>query len=402
MDGMDSTNALQSDRRTPQTPLSGMDRWLIQAWLAPAAQKTLREARKRGPCKRPRKTLLAEGSYFRRIAEAVPVPVFYTDARGQCVYVNPQWSVLTGLPRYEAYGEGWSRAIHPEERERMLRNWQRLVPLGEPFHDECRYQRPDGTALWIASQCVPVYDKTPLALAGYVGTLTDITEQKRTQDMRGEGQASLARQLLKAQEDERLRIARELHDEMGQVLTALKIELQEILREPILPRTRLHDSIGMVDHIMGQVRTLLADLRPAPLETLGLPAALRWYLERQVQRSGLAIEFHADALLRRLPMEVEIGCFRIVQEALTNAIKHARAQRITIALRQEGTSIHLWIKDNGIGFDVSAAQERAAAGGSCGLLGMQERAHLAGGHLDIESIAREGTQIRVQFPLVAH
>src|SRR5262249_33627453 len=154
------------------------------------------------------------------------------------------------------------------------------------------------------------------------------------------------------------------------------------------------DSISMVDHMMGHVRTLLADLRPAPLEELGLAAALRWYLRRQAQRSGLTIEFHADVVLPRLPMEVEISCFRIVQEALTNAIKHAQVQRITIALRQENASLCLWIQDDGVGFEVSAAQERAAASGSFGLLGMQERAHLAGGYLHLESSAREGTLIQ--------
>jgi|GEM_PF-4701244 len=402
MDDVPSTSALKSvHERQPTVPFE-MNTWLIQAWLAPAIRKTLYEARKRGHYKRPGRSLLAEGSYFRRLAEAAPVPVFYADARGRCIYVNSQWSALTGLPRQEAYGDGWSHAVHPEERRRMLRRWHQGITRGRPFSEECRYQRPDGTEFWIVSQCVPVYDHTPAALSGYVGTLSDTSDRKRAQGVLSAEQTALARQLLKAQEEERLRIARELHDEMGQMLTTLKLGLQEIQREPILPRTRLEDSISIVDHIIGQVRTLLADLRPAPLETLGLPAALRWYLRRQAQQSRLTIEFQARTLWERFPREVEIGCFRIVQEALTNVIKYAQAQCVLVELQQENASILLRIKDDGVGFDVSAALERAAAGSSFGLLGMQERAHLAGGYLYIESMFREGTQICAQFPLAAH
>src|SRR4051812_13311198 len=109
----------------------------------------------------------------------------------------------------------------------MLRHWHQGVTRGRPFREECRYQRPDGTEVWIVSQCVPVCDKIPAVLSGYVGILTDMSDQKRTQGMLRAGQTSLAHQLLKAQEEERLRIARELHDGMGQMLTALKLELQK-------------------------------------------------------------------------------------------------------------------------------------------------------------------------------
>lgn len=246
---------------------------------------------------------------------------------------------------------------------------------------------------------MPGYDKEALVLTGYGGTLSNIPEQKWKQGMVTKSQKSLAHQLLKAQEEERLRIARELHDEMGQALTALKIELQQIQREPIIVRARLEDSIAMVDQIVGHVHSLLTDLRPAPLEELGLAAALRWYVRRQAQRTGLTIEFDVDARLPRLSMEFEIGCFRIVQEAVTNAIKHAHAQHITITLRQENASLCLGIQDDGIGFDVIAAQQQAEAGGSFGLLGIQERAYLVGGQLHLTSSAREGTLIQVHFSL---
>ena len=204
---------------------------------------------------------------------------------------------------------------------------------------------------------------------------------------------------MKGQEEERRRIARELHDEMGQTLTALKIGLQEMQHESVPDRARLQESTGLIDHLMEQVRALLTDLRPAPLETLGLPAALRWYLSRQGERTGLEIQFHVDTLPGRLPGEIEIGCFRIVQEALTNIIRHAQAHHVTIDLRQEETALHLWIKDDGVGFDVDAARDRSVANGNWGIVGMQERAHLAGGNLSIESTAQHGTRVRAWFPL---
>ena len=393
-----SPNGSRESIRGQPLTLSGVDRWLIQAWLAPIVQQTLREAKEKGTLSRSGRDLLARGSYFRTLAEEAPVGIFYTDARGRYLYVNPRWSEMSGLTRHEAYDGGWARAVHPEDRDRMVGRWHRWVTTGEPLRDEFRFLRSDGHVTWILSQGVPIYDENRV-ITGYVGTLADITEQKRIQDALIESKNTFARQLLKAQEEERGRIARELHDEMGQMLTALKLELQEIQREPVLPRVRLEESIDMVDQIMGQVRALLADLRPAPLDTLGLPAALRWYLNRQAQRTGLKIHFHADHLPSRLPAEVEVGGFRIVQEALTNVIRHARAQQVTVELRQADTVLWLGINDDGVGFDMDAAQGRATAGVSLGLVGMQERAELAGGHLFITSTPAHGTQIRVQFPL---
>lgn len=401
MTSISSTDELQKPILEQERSPSGVDRWLIQAWLAPIIQQTLREAKQKGTYTRPGQALLPRGSYFRTLAEEAPVGIFCTDARGRCLYVNPQWSEMTGLLRHEAYGGGWTRALHPEDRDRVVGHWHRWVTTGEPLRDEFRFLRPDGAVMWVLSQGVPIYDD-PHLIAGYVGILSDITEQKRAQTALLESKNAFTRQLLQAQEEERRRIARELHDEMGQMLTALKLELQETQREPVSPRVRLTESIEMIDQIMEQVRTLLADLRPAPLETLGLPAALRWYLNRQAERTGLKICFQADNLSGRLPTEIEVSGFRIVQEALTNVIRHARAQHVTVELRQEETVLWLSIKDDGIGFDVNVAQEQAAARGSLGLLGMHERAELAGGHLSIISTPPHGTQIRVRFPWCDH
>jgi signal transduction histidine kinase len=212
---------------------------------------------------------------------------------------------------------------------------------------------------------------------------------------------SLSRQLLRTQETERRHLARELHDEIGQALTALKINLQGLQRglntSPL--RAGLDDSIGIVERTLEQVRNLSLALRPSMLDDIGLSAALRWYLDRQAQRAGLAVQATLDPLTQPLDPDVETACFRLVQEAVTNVVRHARARSIRVTMCQTGMALELAIRDDGAGFDVAAAKERAAHGASLGLLGMHERVTLLGGEFDIASTLGEGTTVRVRIPL---
>jgi signal transduction histidine kinase len=162
---------------------------------------------------------------------------------------------------------------------------------------------------------------------------------------------------------------------------------------------RLEDSIAIVDHTIQQVRNLSLNLRPSLLDDLGLVAALEWYVERQTQRVGLTGHFVADSLAFRPQPTVETTCFRVVQEALTNIARHARARQVWVELQGRGAELHLLIRDDGVGFDVRAAQERAAQGASFGLLGMRERVELAGGRLEMTSAPGRGAEIHVRFPL---
>lgn len=208
----------------------------------------------------------------------------------------------------------------------------------------------------------------------------------------------LSRSLLEAQESERRAIARELHDELGQSLQALKINVQTAQRVPQQSAARLAESIGLLDLTIQQVRALSVDLRPSLLDDLGLVAALEWYVGRQAQRVGFVGRFTAEPRELRLNPTVETTCFRIVQEALTNVARHAKAQHVWVDLQQQGEEVRLTIRDDGAGFDVRAAQERAVQGGSFGVLGMRERAELAGGVLAIQSTPTQGAEISVCFP----
>lgn len=212
----------------------------------------------------------------------------------------------------------------------------------------------------------------------------------------------LSHRLIEAQEAERRAIARELHDEIGQAMTGVQLNLQALspyLTDPDA-RTLLHDNMAMIENVLHQVRDLSLALRPSILDDFGLVPAIQWLVKRQAQRTGMSIEFAAD-LKTRPTMQLETVCFRVVQEALTNIIRHARASQVSIELEQHGAELQLTIRDNGIGFDVSQALNRAARGASLGLLGMQERVSLVGARLEIESAPSEGTWVRVCFPLTS-
>jgi signal transduction histidine kinase len=209
----------------------------------------------------------------------------------------------------------------------------------------------------------------------------------------------LSRRLLDVQETERRAIARELHDEIGQALTAIKIDLQSVQSSVTGPAVdQLAESIEVVDQALQQVRDLSLDLRPSLLDDLGLPAALRWYVDRQAQRAGLEAHLNVDTVRERLDPNSETVCFRVVQEAVTNAIRHAHAQRIYVELAQREAQLLLTIQDDGRGFEVTSARARAMAGTSLGLLGMEERVWLSGGEIEIESAPGKGATVRARLP----
>jgi signal transduction histidine kinase len=206
----------------------------------------------------------------------------------------------------------------------------------------------------------------------------------------------LASQVVLAQEAERKRLSRELHDEIGQALTAVSFNLQAYQQAvgDSTVEAQLQDSLSIIESTLHQVRDLALDLHPTILDDLGLVAALQWYIGRQAQRAGLIIELIADPTETSLPAELNTTCFRIVQEALTNILRHARAKKVVVELRRHRADLELVIRDDGIGFDVSAVR-----GASLGLLGMQERVVLLSGQIKIKSKPGSGTEIRARFPL---
>jgi PAS domain S-box-containing protein len=210
----------------------------------------------------------------------------------------------------------------------------------------------------------------------------------------------LSHRLIEVQEAERRTIAGELHDEIGQALTIVKMNLQAVQRLGGNHETEsyLSETVASVEHALEQVRNLSLDLRPSLLDDLGLVAALRWYVARQTRLAGFVLHFSSDELGGRLTPALETACFRVAQEALTNVVRHAQAHEVWVALHCQ-SELCLTIRDDGVGFHVAAAQARAAHGGSFGLLGMRERVGIVGGRLTISSSPGHGTHIHACFAL---
>jgi signal transduction histidine kinase len=212
---------------------------------------------------------------------------------------------------------------------------------------------------------------------------------------------ALSRRVLEVQELERRRVALELHDELGQSLTAIKINLQTHERFKNQSPSELNaENIRIVEEALQQVRRLALALRPSVLDDLGLAPALRWLAEQTVTRGGLVVQVHSSLPALRIAAEIETVCFRVAQEALTNIVRHAKAQRVDIDGRQDGDLLVLSVQDDGCGFDWRAMNQRALAGASIGILGMQERAALVGGQIEIDSAVDRGCTVRFRCPLM--
>lgn len=236
---------------------------------------------------------------------------------------------------------------------------------------------------------------------------------KHLADQKLERSAEILRQLsanlLDTQEAERRHLARELHDEVGQTLTATKILLEGLQHQDHFApaettgvtntNKRLTDAIQCVNHLLTVVRDLSLSLRPPMLDDFGLRPALRWLLDQHTRTTGRPVTFDAGNFAGKPDPALETACFRIAQEALTNVTRHSQAQQVSVALHSDADSFTLVVRDDGVGFDVAAARSRALAGGSLGLLGQQERAALVGGRVEILSAPGTGTEVRVWFPL---
>jgi signal transduction histidine kinase len=236
-------------------------------------------------------------------------------------------------------------------------------------------------------------------MVGVQGSARDITERKLAQD----ALQMFSRQLIEAQEDERRRISRELHDQIGQILTAIKLNLHAVQQVHSTSEMGgyVKDNIEAVDEALRLVRDLSIDLRPPVLDDFGLVTALCWYVDRYTKRTGLEVDVDIELpnQYQRFSRDLETACFRIAQEALTNIVRHAQASRVLLQLVKDGNVLLLSIKDNGVGFDMERLRKRAPRAATLGLISMQERAHAAGGAIEIESAISNGTAIRFSVNL---
>ncbi len=347
---------------------------------------------------------------LRDIIETMAEAVMIIGADGNYELVNREAELLLNRPRQRIVGfrQGdmpWARLAvdgRPLPVEELP--LERLRRGESALHGyELQLVLPGGVSRTILLNAGPLRDAagkfTGVVLSGF-----DITERKAAERRLAEYSArlgTLSRRVLAVQEDERRAVARELHDELGQVLTAVRLNLQTLRRRAAQPQLGavFEDSLMLLESAIAEVRALSTRLRPTILDDLGLEAALRSHLQRSSVRAELELDADIRLPQRRLDPAVETACFRIVQEAMTNAMRHAAASRLAVALRVVNGELVLSVRDDGQGFDLAAAAARAARGESAGLSGMEERAQLAGGRLEMDTAPGQGTEVRALFPL---
>lgn len=298
--------------------------------------------------------------------------------------------------------EAFAERVHPEDVPGINAEVARCMAAREPFEREFRVVWSDGSVHWVQGRGEFTFDAVGKAIR-MRGVVMEITERKLAETALQQSHQrlqELSRKIMEVQETERRHLARELHDELGQLLTVISVNLKAV-RSKLdgEAQPQLDESIGYVDRVIQEVRNLSLDLRPAMLDDLGLASAVRWYAERQAERAGFQVELVSESTAGDVPTDVKNACFRVAQEALTNVVRYGKARRVRVELHQREDEVELIVQDDGIGFDATAVRRRAAQGKSVGVLGMQERTELLSGAFEIQSAPGQGCTIRARFPL---
>jgi PAS domain S-box-containing protein len=342
---------------------------------------------------------------FAGIAEATPDIIYLFDVQeGRAIYENARMIPILGYKPVE-FNELMliDALIHPDDRAAVHINLQAFETLndGEILEFEYRMKHKRGGYLWFLTRGVVFArnnaDGRPRVV---LGLAQDITQRKEAEAALRQAHVELelrvaerTEQLVRAQEAERHRIARELHDELGQHVSALKVGL-EALRDHSANAKRVQQLTDLVVELDRDVDRLAHELRPPALEDLGLEVALANYIEQFTERSNIPVDFHGPGFTgERLPLVIEMTLYRVVQEALTNILKHAHASNVSVILETRDGQIQLIVEDDGSGFDSDVGTKRGL-----GFIGMKERVALAGGRLSVESNAG-GTSVFVRLTI---
>jgi PAS domain S-box-containing protein len=321
-----------------------------------------------------------------------PAVVYIKDKEGRYILVNPRFEKLFSMSAEEVQGKTDFDVFPRETAEQLRANDLMVLSQNLCHHLEERIPQADGVHTYLSVK-FPIYDDVK-TISGLCGISTDITEVKRAQDQL----RRLSGSIIAGQEQERTAIARELHDEVGQMLTALRLDCvwlsERLSDQDAKAATRAANMCGLIDMSIQEVRDLAVRLRPGVLDRLGLVDALEWYTTDFERRTGIAAFFEHDGV-PTLQDNVATAAYRIAQEALTNVARHAQANLVRVALKAQDGLLTLTVSDNGRGFDLAKLSEEDGLG----IAGMQERAGLVKGKLSVQSQAGEGTKVYLTVPL---
>jgi PAS domain S-box-containing protein len=333
---------------------------------------------------------------FRTMANTAPVMIWMSEPNRLCTFFNKSWLDFTGRALEQELGNGWTAGVHPEDFAHCLKTYVGSFDARRKFSMDYRLRRSDGEYRWVVDNGAPRFASNGTFL-GYIGSAIDITERRLAE----EEARDLSGRLMHAQEAERTRLARELHDDLSQSLALLSVELEMFGKSPPVERRqisgRMQEFSGQVKRLSSEVHRLSHELHPVKLEQLGLVAAIRGFCKELTVAHEMAIEFVDHSVPRAVPVDTALCLYRIAQEALHNVIKHSGGTAARVELAMDCGKLRLAIVDDGVGFD----PETMRANGALGLVSISERARFVHGRLSIESHAGKGTRIEVRVPISA-
>ncbi len=382
-----------------------------------------------------RQLLESEQRFHLMTSSVAEYAIIMLDLQGCVRTWNAGAQRITGYDEHDIVGHDFGRFYSAADAlaDKPTHTLQHAAAQGR-FVEDGWLLRSDGSAFWASVVMTPLRERHG-DLTGFCMIARDLTERRKAENaLRDEMQErlrideelqrlnrsleaqvrertadlldaklrlrDLSAQLITAQEQERRHIARELHDDTGQSLTVIRMHLMDVLRGAEGAGSRIPECVAIVDAAIAQIRGMALNLRPTMLDDLGLAAALEWALEQQGRPAGWETALEADDDFSEVPSEIQTACFRIGQEALTNAARHAGATEVSLELRMTGGELELTVQDNGAGFDLARYSSPAERKKHFGLISMGERASLVGGRLDIETAPGRGTRVRAILPVV--
>ena len=331
---------------------------------------------------------------FRLVANAAPVMIWMSGTDKLCNYFNQPWLKFTGRSVQAELGNGWAEGVHAEDLEGCLKIYGNAFDQREPFEMEYRLRRHDGEYRWVFDHGVPRFNQDG-SFAGYIGSCIDVTDRRLAE----EALSGMSRKLIEAQEQERTRIARELHDDINQRIALVSVNLERLQRDFSFSTPsagqRFDELREQLSDLGRDIQALSHHLHSSKLEYLGLATAASSFCKELSEEHGVEVEFRSENIPKHLPWEIALCLYRVLQESLQNALKHSGSKQFQVRLQGTPSEVALNVSDSGVGFDL----EEALRGRGLGLTSMKERLKLVHGELFIDAQPGCGAVVRATVPV---